>query len=200
MPEQTALRKLKAERAYVQATTEQEERAAMVEYLAAEKAHNEAIGVDSSTFWTRLAGGMVAFLLVIVLLVSLNNSHNAAATADEAQDTAHAVAVQSKVLAGVQSVQRKATIEQCERGNETRLATLRNFHNDIVNLEADRNLLETLLPPGELLSSELSAKRRAIDAKRATIRDTIAAQAPVAVEPGSPEVDCAGAFLASFHP
>lgn len=84
----------------------------------------------------------------------------------------------------------------CERGNETREAQIGDLRADLINLRGDLGLLRAVAvatqasPVADVYVEAVDAKERTIRRKRRTIRKTIEAQAPVAVEKGSPIVDC----------
>lgn len=81
----------------------------------------------------------------------------------------------------------------CERGNDARVAEVGNLESDLISLRSDRKLLEAVqaaTEPSPVYATAIEAKNRAIRRKHKAIHETIEAQAPVAIEKGSPVVDC----------
>lgn len=94
-----------------------------------------------------------------------------------------------------------ANFEQCQRGNTTRLTTIGNLRSDIAAFRSDvqfgRVILSLPMLPPPLIDRTrgyIAEHRHAIDNKQTTIRETIAAQAPVAAAPGSAFVACGRVF------
>lgn len=181
MPDLSAIEMLEAARLFYEARDAGDEDAKLAAahaYVEAERRHSQRL----SGTWGAVIGAAVAVLLIVVLFVSLHNSETANNTADQANDTAHALVRQQGAVLELQRSLHRAAILTCERGNESRVVNIENLEDDIQTYR------------------EIGASERAIARKQGTIADTIAAQAPVAVEPGSPVVDCEAASLAAFHP
>lgn len=116
----------------------------------------------------------VVLLLTVVLLISLSGVVND--------------------LHWVIDSQHQSNLDFCHRSNESRKASIRNYRNDVRNLKGDRRFLVTSLPPSAERDALVATKDQAIAAKRQAIRSSIAAQAPVAIHPGSPVANCHKAY------
>jgi hypothetical protein len=95
-------------------------------------------------------------------------------------------------LSGLVSSQHNAQLEACTRGNESRVATVRNLRADEVKAKKElrkEELVEQRYPLG-VRSDYIAYLRWYVDSKAETIRQTIHSQREVAIEPGSPVVDC----------
>lgn len=100
----------------------------------------------------------------------------------------------------------QANIENCQRGNVSRVASVEGKRHDIKFTLRPQLVLWTAAiraKPLDPSTPKTVAKafydllhnlRRGIASKRHEIHETIAAQAQYAVRPGSPEVDCDRAF------
>lgn len=97
-------------------------------------------------------------------------------------------------LQGLIADQHQANIDSCNRGNESRLATVENLRGDRMNLEADRNFLHAAIAPSEGREALVAQKNAAIRRKVDAVKRLISSQRTVAAEPGSPVVDCTKAF------
>lgn len=98
------------------------------------------------------------------------------------------------VLQGIITSQHDSNIGSCERGNESRLATVKNLKADRENLRADRDFLQSAISPSPSRVALVSQKNATVVKKTAAIKGLIESQSSVAIEPGSPVVDCAKAF------
>lgn len=110
------------------------------------------------------------------------------------------------ILVGQQaqrSREHDATFATCERTNAARLASVHNLEGDVRTLKAELTLWEAVeaatpasaqaaSPPAvtAAFSGNVDAIRRGIGRKEHAITSAIAAQAPVAVRPGSPVDNC----------
>lgn len=101
------------------------------------------------------------------------------------------------------SGQHQANLDSCGRGNEARLASVKEKRSDLDTLRHNVRLWEvfqSLLPPevpprfALALDSNISSLNRGIQHKREGISEAIESQASVAIKPGSPVIDCAAAF------
>lgn len=101
------------------------------------------------------------------------------------------------------SGQHQANLDSCGRGNEARLASVKEKHSDLDTLrhnvrlwEVFRSLLPPTVPPRFTLAldNNIDSLHRGILHKREGITESIESQASVAIKPGSPVVDCAKAF------
>lgn len=103
--------------------------------------------------------------------------------------------------------QHKSDLEFCARSNDARVSSIHNLRGDVHTLKAGLELWEAAAgattaeaaaqtPPevAEAFSRDITALRRGIDRKQHAIHSSIEAQAPVAIHPGSPIVDCARAY------
>lgn len=100
---------------------------------------------------------------------------------------------------------RANSIAACERGNEARVADVRNLNADIERLNAhlasivrDALNLQRYLPNAQswidVKLTEVRALKVAIEDKRAIAQEKIASIEPYAVRKGSPLVDCQRAY------
>lgn len=96
-------------------------------------------------------------------------------------------------------------VTSCERNNESRAASVEEKRQSVKTLRKTLRLWRAALkesPPPERADSPIlplflayvESLEEELDTKRVGIHDAIAAQAEVAIEPGSPVVDCAKAF------
>lgn len=104
--------------------------------------------------------------------------------------------ISALVVAGI-----KGDLATCERGNDSRKATVHNLRKDIATFRSDigfaraiRQAVAPFAPIAQALDepSQVFIDRHAdaIAGKRHTIRDYIRAQASVATRPGSVVADC----------
>lgn len=141
--------------------------------------------------WLFAAVGILNVVAIIAAagLLYFNNGTDASQT--------EAIKNQTMQIAKLVGAQHEDQISACKRGNDSRLAEIDNLQSDLISLKADLSLLRVVYAAtkGSRLSSiygaAVQAKELAIQRKRASIRKTIEAQAPVAVKRGSPLVDCA---------
>lgn len=111
------------------------------------------------------------------------------------------------ILTNILNRQHEANLEFCARSNDGRVSNVHNLKSDVHTLRAQLNLWTVVLSvtPRQALAeanpSVLVAFNRNIEAlhdgiskKKHSIETTISAQAPVAVRPGSPVVDCQRAY------
>lgn len=165
------------------AETREEKEAAATEFVRAEREHFHKLGIDTrGQSW---AVRLFPLALIVIMLVSAYLAIGNAADVKELSET-----------------NRESNFATCERGNESRPVTVANLEGDIVKLQADVRDLKAELqlindvpgPVGELVRQRkrnaIDAAQAAIKGKEASIQGLIAAQAPVAIEPGSLIVDC----------
>lgn len=144
---------------------------------------------------------MIALLLLLPILVGVAVTLSDVSTAQNRLDTqqdklAHAIAE----LHQIQHRSHREQLESCERGNDSRLATVRNYRHDRAQLKLYEEIFHRLLPPTPLQRFAVALTRESIEAKTRAIKHTIASQAEVAVAPGSPIVDCAKAYKVALTP
>lgn len=108
---------------------------------------------------------------------------------------------------------RENNLDACERGNVQRVADIQNLRADIAVLESDIKSIRSdraglirlavLIPSPQLeghedwilaKENELDRERIALDFKRGTVHQKLAAISTVAIRPGSPVTDCARAY------
>lgn len=208
MPERTHLEQLEAVRAYVLADSAEARAQALAESLDAEGRHLEALRVERGSLRTTIVGVLVSLLLVATLVVSLRNSEAASDNANIARTAASQATRLTKVLAAEQRSQRLASIENCRRMNESRVASIAEKRQSVRTARKTLHVYRAVLaqaPPGPdpflaLIASLTVSLEEERDARREAIRKTIEAQAEVAIRPGSPVVDCRAASLASYVP
>lgn len=110
------------------------------------------------------------------------------------------------ILVGQQAQRNRehdAAFATCERTNAARLSSVHNLEGDVRTLKAELTLWEAVeaaatpaahaaSPPAvaAAFAANVDAIRYGIGRKEHAITSAIAAQAPVAVRPGSPVVDC----------
>lgn len=177
--------------------------------VSAEKKLLRRLGVETHS--TAQAGLIATAVLIIVVVASmvLNIffSVTAHTTAGKANDTAQAVQRQAVRIREVQRESVFSNRENCERGNDSRVANIHNLRSDVSTLRTQLQLWEASLaasspaevegvPPPVLdaFTNNLSSLRKGIHRKRASIAKSIASQAKVAVKKGSPRANCVKAF------
>ncbi len=120
------------------------------------------------------------YFIAIAILLGLGLLYNGWRTLEVSADTKTAL--------------QSSSIEACERGNESRVARVLNYHRDIEATRADIRLVERFETrmPIDTVAIEVwkESKRRAIVYKRAAIRAEIRSVTPYAVRPGSAVVNC----------
>lgn len=144
----------------------------------------------------------VILLLLVPTVVGIALTQNDITTAQssirEQQDRVRATVA---LLHSIQRLQHVESIEACERGNDSRVATIQNYRRDVEQLRLQREIYAERLS-GELLDRALRITDASIAGKERAIHHTIASQASVAVAPGSPRADCERAYrlFASISP
>jgi hypothetical protein len=200
MPNSTAARMLEAQRDYLDAEGEVEKAQALANFVEAEAAHADRMGVERSPrgFIARVVLPS-ALLLILVVSFALNLALSVSThqTANETQTTTEAVqALQvESIIAARQS---------CERTNDARASSVRNLRSDVGTLRAQLNLWTVVLattPQAALEKADpkvlkaytdnISHLRRGIANKKEAVEGAINSQKGVAIKPGSPRADCA---------
>lgn len=205
MPRRSIKSLLEAGRAYNEAETPEQRETAERDYLEAEEAHFRAMAVErgTNTVWQNF----VAFVVTVVLIVSLAlniglsvSTHNTATNVSDLQTSSL-----------------EAQIENCERTNDSRVASVNEKRQTIQGLKKHRETVGKQIALWEVavaaspkgldgspagvaeafeefllgLHEEKKGLGEEIENKREAIEQTIAAQKGVAVRPGSPRADCA---------
>lgn len=139
---------------------------------------------DETPWWVRLSVLLVGGILCVLMLTVLYFTNQVKEY--EQQNRANSIAA-------------------CERGNEARVADVRNLNADIERLNAhlasivrDAVNLQRYLPAAQswidVKLTEARALKHAIEDKRLIARDKLAAVEPYAVSEGSPLADCERAY------
>lgn len=121
--------------------------------------------------------------LAVAILLGLGMLYNGYRTFDLGKDTKADI--------------RAASLEACERGNESRVARIVNYRRDIDGLQADIRFVAQftpVLPADGPLREWSRSKYRAITYKQQAIDSEIDAIARYATSPGSPVIDCEAAY------
>lgn len=151
------------------ARTARERDEAVERFADAERAHLKKLGYGDPTSKTaRTIPILLIVGLVVILFVGIRNTSHISDLTDQ---------------------NRAAQFATCERTNDARVASVQNLRNDRHNLRNDLHFLKSL-PPSQGLSAFIAKKVDSIAAKTEAIHGAIAANAPVAVHPGSVRADC----------
>lgn len=108
-------------------------------------------------------------------------------------------------LSGILHKQHESQLEFCTRSNAARVSSVKNLRGDVHTLKAELALWvavreatpATAAAPNAVeraFNRDLAALRIGIGHKEKAVRTSIAAQASVAIKPGSPVVDCSFAY------
>lgn len=150
-------------------------------------------------FVDRYAPLIVLMLLLPILVGVAITLGDVAGAQSQLRDQQQGLAATVLALHQIQARQHEEALSTCERGNESRLATIRNYRHDRAQLQLYQEIFYGL-PPGALREHAVTLTAESILAKTRTIKHTIHAQAEVAIEPGSPIVDCEEANRVAFSP
>jgi hypothetical protein len=123
------------------------------------------------------------YFIAVAVLLGLGLLYNGYRTFDLSKDTKQDI--------------RAASLEACERGNESRVARIVNYRRDIDGLQADIRFVAQftpVLPADGPLRDWSRSKHRAITYKQQAIDAEIDAIARYATSPGSPVIDCEAAY------
>lgn len=183
--------------------SEDEHEVAIAEML---KAHHDLLekqGVETST--RRSIGQVISAALLVAVIVSMVLNFGYAVTAHNTANSARKTAGEVELLQEVTVLnQRKG----CERSNRAREGEVKNLRSDAAVEQAQLRLWLAALgeaTPAELealegtealaaLTRNVEKLERGVAHKKAAVKHLIASQAKVAIEPGSPRVDCKSAY------
>lgn len=184
------------------AKTDSEKEIAAARLVKAQRDHYRKLGLEpEGNLFSRV---IIPLLLVIVVLVTLalvvKFSYDASHTASKARDTATRTQSLTRIIHVIQAQKAITEHENCERANKTRRVNIGNLRSDVHTLKTTLGLWEAAIaasgvgeaPPPVLaaFTRYLAGLRHGITHKQKSIRGTIAAQRAVAIEKGSPVVDC----------
>lgn len=159
----------------------------------------------STGFWVLIAGIPAILAMIFFIPDDLNAFFNRRRWVLPAIASLVMVAVAVEAN-GFVTAFHESQVTSCERGNEARVASIDEKHDDIrftlrPTLRLWKKVVEaqpldprTPKPVVDAFNDLLTKLEKGIKRKRKGIRRAIAAQAEVAVEPGSAEVDCDKAF------
>lgn len=191
---------------------EQEHAVAVEEFVKANAALLDKLGVERRNAPSRILGLLISTILVIAVTVSMvfsvSQAVKASNAAEKASDTASKVQVQAAHLHLLQRDNVFSNRQNCERANDSRAASIRNLHGDVTTLKAELRLWEVALagatsaeletlegtPVYAALTADLLTLKDGIARKEGAITNSIESQKEVAIHPGSPRADCVAAY------